>query len=55
MVLMSLMPERDICNVRGIGVAVMVRQSISFFICFIFSLCSTPKRCSSSSTKRPKS
>ena len=54
MVEISRIPERDICNVRGMGVAVIVRQSISLRICLIRSLCSTPKRCSSSRTRSPR-
>ena len=52
---MSRMPARDICRVRGIGVAVSVRTSTSFFIALIASLCATPKRCSSSTTRSPRS
>ena len=42
-------------SVRGIGVALIVSTSTFFFICLIFSLCATPKRCSSSTTSRPRS
>ena len=55
MVEMSRIPDRDMCRVRGMGVAVIVKQSISLRKFFIFSLCSTPKRCSSSSTRSPSS
>ncbi len=49
------MPTRLISSVRGIGVAVRVITSTFVFICFIASLCCTPKRCSSSTTRRPRS
>ncbi len=51
----SRMPVTAISRVRGIGVADMVSTSTfarSFFSC---SLCSTPKRCSSSTMTRPRS
>ena len=43
------------CSVLGIGVAVIVKTSIFVLNFFIFSLSLTPKRCSSSIIKRPKS
>lgn len=55
MVDISRMPVTAISRVRGIGVADMVSTSTlarSFFSC---SLCSTPKRCSSSTITRPRS
>ena len=52
---MSRIPVKDICNVLGMGVAVIVRQSILLRRCFIFSLCSTPNRCSSSRISSPRS
>jgi len=45
----------DMWSVRGIGVAVRVRQSMPAFISLSLSLSFTPKRCSSSMTSRPKS
>ncbi len=42
-------------SVRGMGVAVRVRTSIVALNCLIFSLWPTPKRCSSSTTSRPRS
>ena len=42
-------------SVRGIGVAVIVRTSTFLRICLMRSLCATPKRCSSSTTSRPRS
>ncbi|MNC71406.1 hypothetical protein D3C75_1223260 [compost metagenome] len=45
----------DICSVRGMGVAVSVSTSTLDFSRFSFSLCATPKRCSSSTIKRPRS
>lgn len=50
-----LIPMMDICNVRGIGVAVKVSTSIVFLRFLIFSFCLTPKRCSSSIQSNPKS
>ena len=44
----------DISSVRGIGVADMVSTSTLAFSALMCSLCSTPKRCSSSTTMRPK-
>ena len=52
--LMSRMPVKLICSVRGIGVALSVRTSTFPFICLIFSLCVTPNRCSSSTINNPK-
>ena len=49
----SRIPSRDIFSVRGIGVAESVSTSTFFFSCLSFSLCPTPKRCSSSTTTRP--
>ena len=51
---MLRIPAIDICKVLGIGVADRVNTSTSFLYCFIFSLCFTPKRCSSSMTNNPK-
>ena len=48
-------PDKDICNVLGIGVADRVKTSILFFNSLIFSLCLTPNLCSSSITSKPKS
>ena len=55
MIDMSRMPTSDMLSVRGIGVALIVSTSTFFFSCLIFSLCATPKRCSSSTTRRPRS
>ena len=55
MIDMSRMPTSDMFSVRGIGVAVIVRTSTRFLSCLIFSLCATPKRCSSSTISRPRS
>ena len=51
----SRMPVIAISSVRGIGVADMDRTSTVVRSRFICSLCSTPKRCSSSTTIRPRS
>ena len=51
----SRIPTRLISSVRGIGVAVSVSTSTFVLSCFIASLWVTPKRCSSSTTKRPRS
>ena len=48
-----LIPDSDIWRVRGIGVAERVRTSILFLYDLIFSLCLTPKRCSSSIISNP--
>ena len=52
---MSRDPIIDMCNVRGIGVAVSVRTSTKRLSFFSFSLCRTPNRCSSSTTRSPRS
>ena len=52
--LKSLIPTSDMCNVLGIGVAVSVRTSTVSLNCLIFSLCFTPKRCSSSTISNPR-
>src|SRR5213082_1636595 len=52
---MSRKPTRDICSVRGIGVAESASASTFLRISFNLSLCATPKRCSSSTTSRPRS
>ena len=52
---MSRMPSSDRCSVRGIGVAVSVSTSTVCRSCLSRSLCSTPKRCSSSMMTRPRS
>ena len=51
----SRIPVSDISSVRGIGVALMASTSTLVRICLSFSLCSTPKRCSSSITTSPRS
>jgi len=51
----SRTPIIDMCNVRGIGVAVRVSTSTSLRSFFSCSLCFTPKRCSSSTTTSPRS
>ena len=55
MIDMSRMPASDMFSVRGIGVAVIVSTSTRLRICLMRSLCATPKRCSSSTTSRPRS
>ena len=55
MILISRIPKRAICSVRGMGVAESVKTSNVFFIFLIFSLCVTPNRCSSSIMRSPKS
>ena len=52
---MSRIPARPIWSVRGMGVAERVRQSTVVRRCFKRSLAATPKRCSSSTTRRPRS
>ena len=52
---MSRMPTRLISSVRGIGVAVSVSTSTLCFSFFIVSFACTPKRCSSSTTSKPRS
>ena len=49
----SLSPDIAIFNVLGIGVADNVNTLTSFLYFFIFSLCVTPKRCSSSTINNP--
>ena len=49
------MPVRHISSVRGIGVADIDRTSTAVRTIFRYSLCSTPKRCSSSTMTRPRS
>ena len=53
--LISRIPERLMCSVRGIGVAVNVNTFTFSRKDFNFSLCPTPKRCSSSIIINPKS
>ena len=53
-VLMPRTPARAIDRVRGIGVAVSVSTSTPGRSRRIRSLCSTPKRCSSSTTTSPR-
>ena len=48
------MPVRLISRVRGMGVAVRVSTSTLARNCLIASLWVTPKRCSSSTTSRPR-
>ena len=50
----SRMPVMDISRVRGMGVADMASTSTSVRMALSFSLCSTPKRCSSSMITRPR-
>ena len=50
---MSRSPDRDMCRVRGMGVAVRVSRSTSARSCLKCSLWVTPKRCSSSMITRP--
>ena len=51
----SRMPVIAISSVRGIGVALIDSTSTLVRSRFICSLCSTPNRCSSSTTIRPRS
>ncbi len=51
----SRMPVIAISRVRGIGVADMLSTSTDVRSRFICSLCSTPKRCSSSTMISPRS
>ena len=51
----SRSPASDMFSVRGIGVAVRVSTSTLWLISLRRSLCATPKRCSSSTTSRPRS
>ena len=53
--LISRIPTRLICKVLGIGVAVNVSTSTVSLTCLIFSLWRTPKRCSSSTIRSPRS
>jgi hypothetical protein len=55
MMLRSLAPINENCSVRGIGVAVKVKQSTVAFKVFSFSLCATPNFCSSSIIIKPRS
>ena len=50
----SRTPDSDMCSVRGMGVAVRVSASTLARSCLIRSLWATPKRCSSSTTRRPR-
>ena len=47
------MPVRAISRVRGIGLAVRVSTSTPSAMALMASLWLTPKRCSSSTTRRP--
>ena len=49
------MPVTAISSVRGIGVALIARMSTFVLSFFSVSLCSTPKRCSSSMISSPRS
>ncbi len=51
----SRTPVSASCSVRGIGVAVSVSTCTSARSVLSFSLCATPKCCSSSTTSRPRS
>ena len=51
----SRIPVTAISSVRGIGVALIASTSTAVRIALSCSLCSTPKRCSSSTTIRPRS
>ncbi|CAB4335276.1 unannotated protein [freshwater metagenome] len=51
----SRIPVTAISSVRGIGVADIAKTSTVVRIFFSDSFCSTPKRCSSSTTTKPKS
>ena len=53
--LMSRSPASDMCSVRGIGVAVSASTSTSRRSWRRSSFWATPKRCSSSTTTRPRS
>ena len=55
MTLRSRAPMSENCRVRGMGVAVRVRQSTLAFICLSFSLALTPNFCSSSMMRSPRS
>ncbi len=47
------MVSKDICKVRGMGVAERERTSMFLEISLILSFCATPNRCSSSTAKNP--
>ena len=51
---MSRTPSSDMCSVRGMGVAVIVSTSIVCRRALSRSFTSTPNRCSSSMTSRPR-
>ena len=51
----SRMPDMAMFSVRGIGVAERVSTSTPLASSLMCSLCVTPKRCSSSTTSRPRS
>ena len=53
--LISRTPVRASCRVRGIGVADSVSTWTSALSCFSFSLCETPKCCSSSTISNSRS
>ena len=55
MVDISRMPDSAIFSVRGMGVADNVSVSTCLESSLSFSLCVTPKRCSSSMTSNPRS
>ena len=55
MVERSRMPLMAMFRVRGMGVAERVSMSTPIKFSFSFSLCLTPKRCSSSMMTRPRS
>ena len=55
MMLRSPAPISENWSVRGIGVAVSVRQSTVVRSVLIFSLWATPNFCSSSTTSKPRS
>ena len=50
----SRSPPIAMCSVRGIGVALSVSTSTSVRSFLMRSLCETPKRCSSSTTSKPR-
>ena len=52
--LISRIPDRAICKVLGIGVALSVNMSTSCLNCFSRSLWITPNLCSSSITTKPR-
>ena len=51
----SRAPINAMCNVRGMGVALIAKTSTLARIVRIFSFCTTPKRCSSSMINKPSS